>query len=181
MPTTKATNQTQVTKTKRGKGFRFITRLEWGASPLTAYSNKIAPSYREGIVIHHSVTSEGGSLSAVKSILRQIDALHHREGYGGIGYNIAVDYAGRVYRARGVNVQGAHTVNANAKNYGVVYIGDGRKRITPEAVNAIQDVVDYLEGHSKKRLKIYGHQDLWATACPGPKIQKLVENGTFRR
>lgn len=176
MATMKATSQSRL-----AKGFRFISRLEWGAQPLNAYNNKIAPGYRSGVVIHHSVTPEGGSLKAVKSILRQIDNLHRSKGYGGIGYNIAVDYAGRVYRARGVNVQGAHVVNNNAKNYGIVYIGDGRKRITPEAVTAIQDTIDWLEKHSGKKLRIYGHQDLYATACPGPKIQKLVENGTFRR
>ena len=176
MSTTKATPQSKVTKTK---GFRFISRLEWGAKPLTAYSSKMPASYRTGVVIHHSVTSEGGSLKAVKSILRQIDAQHRAQGYGGIGYNIAVDYAGRVYRARGVNILGAHVVNNNGRNYGIVYIGDGRKRITKEATESITNVVSWLEDHSGHKLKVYGHQDLWATACPGPKIQKLVDNGTF--
>lgn len=176
MSTTKATQQSKATNTK---GFRFISRLEWGAKPLTAYSNRIAPRYRDGVVIHHSVTAEGNSMGDVKATLRQIDNLHRSKGYGGIGYNIAVDYAGRVYRARGVNIQGAHTVNANAKNYGIVYIGDGRKRITKEATDAITKTVAWLEKHSGHKLKVYGHQDLYATACPGPKIQKLVDNGTF--
>lgn len=156
-----------------------IKREDWGAKPLTAYSNTISPSYRTGVVVHHSVTSEGKSQKDVEAMLRMIDNMHRSKGYGGIGYNLAVDYAGRVYEARGINIMGCHTSNANGKNYGVVYIGDGRERITKEAVDAIQRVVNRLQNNSKKKLKVYGHQDLWATACPGPKIQKLVEDGTF--
>lgn len=158
---------------------RFITRRSWGAKPLTAYSNRISPSYRTGVVIHHSVTSEGTSREAVEGTLRQIDSYHRSRGFGGIGYNIAVDYAGRVYRARGVHVQGCHTVDANARNYGIVYIGDGREHISREAVKAIQKTVGKLQRRSRKKLKVFGHQDLWATACPGGKIQRLVDNGTF--
>ncbi|CAB4153226.1 lysozyme [uncultured Caudovirales phage] len=156
-----------------------IKRTDWGAKPLTAYSTRIDPTYRTGVVIHHSVTSEGKSQKDVEAILRMIDGLHRSKGYGGIGYNIAVDYAGRVYEARGVNTIGAHVVNANGHNYGIVYIGDGRERITDEAVEAIQGLVNKLQVNSKKKLKVYGHQELWATACPGPKIQKLVANGKF--
>ena len=158
---------------------RWISRAEWGAKPLTAYSNKVSHSYRTGVVIHHSVTAEGKSQADVMATLRMIDNLHRTKGYGGIGYNIAVDYAGRIYRARGVNVMGCHVSNANGRNYGVVYIGDGRKRITPEAQKAIQRVVNHLQGKAKKKLKIFGHQELWATACPGPKIQTLVEKRVF--
>jgi hypothetical protein len=156
-----------------------IKRSEWGAKPLTAYSNRIDPSYRTGIAIHHSVTSEGKSQKDVEAILRMIDGMHRSKGYGGIGYNIAVDYAGRVYEARGVNVLGAHVANANARNYGIVYIGDGRERITKPAVESIKKLVTRLQNNSRKKLKVYGHQDLAPTACPGPKIYKLVKDGTF--
>ena len=156
-----------------------IKRTEWGAKPLTAYSTRIDATYRTGIAIHHSVTSEGKSQNEVEAILRMIDNLHRSKGYGGIGYNLAVDFAGRVYEARGVNILGAHVSNANARNYGIVYIGDGRERITDAAVEAIQGLVKKLQVNSKKKLKIYGHQELAPTACPGPKIQKLVANGKF--
>lgn len=157
----------------------WITRKQWGAKPLTAYSNIISPSYRTGVVIHHSVTPEGKSQADVMATLRSIDALHRSKGYGGIGYNMAVDYAGRVYRARGMNVMGAHTSNANGRNYGIVYIGDGRKRITDEAVTSMQRVIARMQKNSKKKLKVYGHQDLAETACPGTKIYKLIKKGTF--
>lgn len=157
----------------------WITRAQWGAKPLTAYSNKISPAYRTGVVIHHSVTSEGKSQADVMATLRNIDNLHRAKGYGGIGYNMAVDYAGRVYRARGMHVMGAHVSNANGRNYGIVYIGDGRKRITDEAVTSMQRVIARMQAASKKKLKVYGHQELAPTACPGTKIQAKIKKGVF--
>lgn len=157
----------------------WITRAEWGAKPLTAFSNKISPTYRTGVAIHHSVTPEGNSKADVMATLRSIDALHRSKGYGGIGYNMAVDYAGRVYRARGMHIMGAHVSNANGRNYGIVYIGDGRKRITDEAVKSMQRIITRMQAASKKKLKVYGHQELASTACPGTKIQRLINKGVF--
>ena len=157
----------------------WITRAAWGAKPLTAWSQHVAPSYRTGVVIHHSVTAEGKSRKQVEATLRQIDDLHRAKGYGGIGYNVVVDYAGRIYRARGVNRMGCHTVNNNARYFGVCYIGDGRKRITPEATKAIQNVVARLQKKSGHKLDVVGHQDLYATACPGDKIYKKIQQGVF--
>lgn len=154
-----------------------ITRKEWGAKPLTAYNYKIEPAYRTGIAIHHSVTAEGRSRPEVESILRQIDDYQRSKGYGGIGYNIAVDYAGRIYAARGMNRMGVHVVDANSRNYGVVYIGNGDKRITDDAVVGIRKVVRLLQQNSDRKLRIYGHRDLYATACPGAEIYRLIKRG----
>lgn len=156
-----------------------ISRKDWGAKPITKYNYKIEPSYRTGIAIHHSVTAEGKSRQDVESILRQIDDYQRAKGYGGIGYNIAVDYAGRIYAARGMNRMGVHVVDANSRNYGVVYIGDGRVRITNDAVKGIRQVVHRLQQNSDKKLRVYGHKDLYATACPGDKIYKLIKDGRF--
>ena len=156
-----------------------IKREQWGAKPLTAYSNKVSPSSRTKIVIHHSVTSEGTSRKAVEGILKRIDDQHRRNGWGGIGYNLVVDYAGRVYEARGINVLGAHAARSNTVAYGICYIGDGRKRITPEAIEAIRKLVKKLQRRSSKKLEVVGHGDVNSTSCPGGKIYKLIKGGVF--
>lgn len=156
-----------------------IRRKAWGAKPLTAYNWNIDPQYRTGIIIHHSVTPEGKSRQDVEATLRQIDDGDRREGYGGIGYNLAVDYAGRIYVARGINRIGAHAADANSRNYGICYIGDGRVRISQDAVKAIRRAVDRLQQHSGKKLRVYGHKDINPTACPGDKIYKLIKDGKF--
>lgn len=156
-----------------------IKRQQWGAKPLTAYTNTISPARRSRIVVHHSVTSEGRTRAQVERILRRIDDQHRGNGWGGIGYNLAVDYAGRIYEARGIDIQGAHARGANFDGYGIVYIGDGRTRITPKAVNAIKGLVVSLQRRSSKKLNVVGHKDVNSTACPGDKIYDLVKSGDF--
>jgi hypothetical protein len=156
-----------------------IKRQQWGAKPVTAYSSTVRPATRTRIVIHHSVTSEGKTQAQVESILRRIDDQHRGNGWGGIGYNLAVDYDGRIYEARGVDIMGAHARGANFNGYGIVYIGDGRNRITPKAVNAIKGLVVSLQRRSSKRLNVVGHKDVNSTACPGDKIYDLVKSGQF--
>jgi hypothetical protein len=158
-----------------------IPRSKWGAMPITKGGQKVDPSRRTGVVIHHSVTAEGKSQADVEKILRQIDSFHRSRGWGGIGYNIAVDYAGRIYEARGIDILGAHTSKRNTPNYGVVYIGDTRKNLTPDAVIAMQHVIDMLQAHSRKKLNVTGHGMLMATACPGPMLRAEIEKGKFER
>jgi LysM repeat protein len=156
-----------------------IKRSQWGAKPLTKYTNAIKPGVRSQIVIHHSVTAEGKTQLEVEGILRRIDAQHRTNGWGGIGYNIAVDYAGRVYEARGIDIHGAHARGANIKGYGIVYIGDGRKNVTPEAVQAIRTLVIELQARSMKKLEVVGHYIINATACPGQLLINEIRKGTF--
>lgn len=156
-----------------------ITRAAWGAKTLNAYASKVEPSKRTGIVIHHSVTAQGKSQAAVEKILRQIDDQHRGKGWGGIGYNLAVDYAGRIYEARGLNVLGAHTAGANTANYGIVYIGDGRKPVPTAAVEALRACVVTCRSNSAKRLPVAPHSVFYATECPGKNLFTLVQSGTF--
>jgi LysM repeat protein len=156
-----------------------IKRDKWGAKPLTKYTNTIKPGARTRVVIHHSVTAEGKTQVEVEGILRRIDEQHRKNGWGGIGYNIAVDYAGRVYEARGIDIHGAHATGSNIAGYGVVYIGDGRKNVTPEAVKAIRTLVIELQARSLKKLEVVGHYIINATACPGQLLINELKNGTF--
>jgi hypothetical protein len=151
-----------------------ITRKEWGAKPITEYNTKIAPPQRTSVVIHHSVTSEGKSQAEVEAILRKIDNQHRSKGWGGIGYNLAVDYDGRVYEARGLDILGAHASGVNTKAYGVCYIGDGRKGITEKGILGIKKAIVLVQNHSAKKLKVVGHRDVNSTGCPGDKIYRLM-------
>jgi hypothetical protein len=156
-----------------------IRRKTWGALPITKYNQKIAPPIRTSVVIHHSVTAEGNTQKQVEATLRRIDAQHRSNGWGGIGYNLAVDYAGRVYEARGLDILGAHASGVNTKSYGICYIGDGRKRITDKGILGIKEAIVLVQNHSAKALKVVGHQNVNATACPGDKIQKLITDKQF--
>jgi hypothetical protein len=156
-----------------------ITREEWGARP-RQNPRIIEHSYRTGVVIHHSVTATGDSQKDVEAILRQIDAYHIERDMGGIGYNLCVDYAGRIYVGRGLRYQGAHVVDNNARNYGICYIGDGRNPVPKAAVAGIKKAVNLCRDRAGHKLAIKGHQDLWPTACPGDNLMRLVNSGAFR-
>jgi LysM repeat protein len=156
-----------------------IKREQWGAKPLTKYTNTIKPGARTRIVIHHSVTSEGANQAGVEAILRRIDDQHRNNGWGGIGYNIAVDSAGRVYEARGIDIHGAHASGSNIAGYGIVYIGDGRKNVSAEAVKAIRNLVIELQARSLKKLEVVGHHQVNRTECPGPLLIAELTKGTF--
>ena len=156
-----------------------ITRKQWGALPVTKYKEKIAPPVRTQVVIHHSVTSEGKTQAQVEATLRNIDKQHRGNGWGGIGYNLAVDYDGRIYEARGLDILGAHASGVNTKSYGICYIGDGRKGITDKGVAGIQKAIALVQNHSAKKLKVVGHRDVNSTACPGDKIYVLITGKKF--
>lgn len=151
-----------------------IKRKEWGALPLNAYKYRVDPRRRTGIVIHHSVTETGHSKDDVIEILRRIDKQHQDKGWGGIGYNLAVDYAGRIYEGRAMNWLGAHTAGHNTANYGIVFIGDGRKTIPKSTLKGIQELIRLCERNSNKQLIVRGHRDYGQTLCPGGKLYQYI-------
>jgi hypothetical protein len=156
-----------------------ITRSDWGAGRLTAYTSTIKPANRTGIIIHHSVTAQGTDQASVAGILRTIDKFHRSKGWGGIGYNFAVDHAGRVYEARGRDIIGVHASGSNTVNFGICFIGNSDKKVSPKAVAAIAKLVENLQNASGKKLKVQGHRDVNSTGCPGSKLYTEITAGTF--
>jgi hypothetical protein len=156
-----------------------ITRSDWGAGRLTAYSSTIKPANRTGIIIHHSVTAQGTDEASVAGILRTIDKFHRSKGWGGIGYNFAVDHAGRVYEARGRDIIGVHASGSNTANFGICFIGNSDKKVSDKAVAAIAKIVENLQNASGKKLKVQGHRDVNSTGCPGSKLYTEIKAGTF--
>jgi hypothetical protein len=156
-----------------------ITRSDWGAGRLTAHTSTIKPANRTGIIIHHSVTAQGTTEASVSSILRTIDGFHRRKGWGGIGYNFAVDHQGRVYEARGRDIIGVHAAGSNTANFGICFIGNSDKKLTPKAVAAIAKLVENLQNAAGKNLKVQGHRDVNSTGCPGSKLYTEIQAGTF--
>ncbi len=110
-----------------------------------------------GIVLHHA---------AANGSVQDVHNWHLANGWAGIGYHFYVRKDGSIYRGRPENWIGSHTSGHNSKigicaegNFDVEQMGAAQK-------NAIIELLDYLyEKYGK--LKVYGHRDLDATACPG--------------
>lgn len=134
----------------------------------------------QGIVIHHSVTSQSVSVEC-------IDKMHKARGWRGIGYHYLIhkDIAGHweVSKGRKENIRGAHCPSKN-NCLGICVAGNYQNDI---ATNKMQNVLRrlcitlcYKYGWDSKR--IYYHRQFRDTLCPGdnlidwiPKLQEEID------
>lgn len=151
-----------------------ITRAQWGSTQDTFRAGTVAPAQRVGVVLHHSVTGEGGSRSAVEDLLRMIERLDRDTNHWPGTYNFAVDYAGRVYEMSGRDGIGTHTAGHNTAYWGVCFIGDGRKDYPLAAERATTALVAELQLTAGHALQVVGHRDLNNTECPGALIEATL-------
>ena len=111
----------------------------------------------DGLVLHHAASN--GSVYDVHN-------WHLALGWAGIGYHFYVRKDGSVYRGRPEKWLGSHTSGHNSK-IGICAEGNfDEEQMSTAQKNAIIELLAYLYGKYGK-LKVYGHRDLDATACPG--------------
>ena len=162
-----------------------ISRSEWGAhSPRSVSRDRKA----EGIVIHHSATSNRPPAMPVEAelprsamVIRsiQIDHMHRR--WADIGYNFFISRGGLIFEGRagsaenaeaGYVVQGAHAgiKQINATMFGVCLEGtfSDPSCITAEEWNAAVELCAWLAWLGDfDTSNTWGHQRFKDTACPG--------------
>lgn len=146
-----------------------ITRAEWGARPPRARQT-VVWAQRSEFVVHHTAGPR-------TQTARQIQAFHMgpQRGWSDVGYNFLVDQAGRVYEGRGWLVVGAHCPGHNERGIGVAFIGDDDP--TPAALRSIRWLYEQACARAERRLVARGHGQLYATSCPGPRLQAWVNDG----
>jgi hypothetical protein len=130
------------------------------------------------ITIHH----QGGRPSVTRvqnSVMAEIDAIyggHRRLRYGDIAYHFVVDYAGRVWEGRSLAYEGAHVSAQNARNLGILFLGNFEQQ-TPsgESIASVTKLVELLrERFGVKGHRLYGHRDLGSSVCPGKHLYPHV-------
>lgn len=96
-----------------------------------------------------------------------------------IGYNYAVDQAGRVWELAGRR-QAAHAASdanpdANAELYGVLFVVATGEEVSDAAIAAFRELRAHLGAH----LPVMGHGDVRGaqTACPGPSVRAAIAAG----
>lgn len=110
------------------------------------------------LILHHSAGSGGPE---------DIHRIHRARGWAGIGYHYYVRRDGSVYTGRSENMVGTHTAGHNHDSIGVCFEGNFERESMNDAQFAagaelLADILERFPG-----LKIQGHRDLYATACPG--------------
>lgn len=165
------------------------------------------PNHILGAAVHHSVSWYPQSYANATETLerahiREIDALHVQEGYGGFGYHLTAFPSGRLYQCGDLLSQRAHVTGNNDKLLGIVAIGrfDAGYQYPPndKQLAALASGIQYLQeavfiGRTVSGgFDIHGHND-WATllhngdptACAGllnnigdwyPRALKLVQD-----
>ena len=164
-----------------------IPRSGWGADEsLMTW----LPEYRplRAIVIHHTVTGDGGVDPA--AVVRAIYYYHAIvRGWGDIGYNYLVDHLGNIYegRAGGVGVVGGHALAYNWGSIGMALIGDFQQQDVPSAM--LEALTTFLAWQCRDHFihptaerffidqmlpEIMGHRDCADTVCPGDRAYMLL-------
>lgn len=112
------------------------------------------------IILHH----EAAQTATVEDIHR----FHKSKGWGGIAYHLYVRKDGSVYRGRPIAYRGAHTSNYNYMSVGICCEGNfENEKMSDKQYEALCDAIEYVQGVYGTALKIIGHKEVGATACPG--------------
>ncbi len=180
-----------------------ISRDVWCISDNCNYIEEHRYSPATHMVVHHTVSSNEPTDWA--AIVRAIWSFHtHSRGWGDIGYNYLVDQNGIIYEGHysddyvNLDVEGAHSGDANLGSMGVALIGTFTESthaipgITPPSV-MVNSLVDLLSWKADQRdINVYdatntlpeigwglphlmGHRNVFgSTECPGDQAHNLI-------
>lgn len=130
------------------------------------------------ITVHHSGVDSSAirSQSQAAKHLESIRQSHVRNGWADIGYHYIIDPQGRVWEGRSVWKQGAHVKDENEHNLGVMLMGNfDRQQPTADALRSLQSVlVAQMRSCRVATNRVYTHQELKPTACPGRNLQSKM-------
>lgn len=150
---------------------QIVTREGWGARPPRNARDvvRVDWSARQEFMVHHTDGPKAQRIRAIQDF--------HMDGRGwnDIGYNFLVDEDGTIYEGRGWLVVGAHCPDHNRSGIGVAFVG--RNNPTPAAMKSIRGLYDEACRRAGRKLRKRGHGQLFATACPGPRLQGWVNAG----
>jgi hypothetical protein len=104
----------------------------------------------------------------------QVRAQHMSQGWNTIGYHIGLGPEGGIYLLRPRNCVGAHTLGFNTGYIGFSVHGTLGDNWTKAQLRAYRYAIKKF-GYSN--LRVYGHNDLNSTSCPGSFKAKYVSKG----
>lgn len=123
-----------------------------------------------------------------KSLFLGIDQAHKAKGWTACGYPFGIARSGTLFLLRPATVIGAHVLNQNSGNVGVVCHGTtGDKPTEAQAAtlrwllaNAHTTALPPSHRVDLRALPVKGHNDWMATACPGDFKPMYVSRGRER-
>lgn len=152
-----------------------VSRSGWDATPWQGSTVTVSLSQRTEFMMHY----DGGVpiYRTGVSVPQAIERTHLNNGWSGIGYNFVVDQNGTIFEGRGWSLQGAHCPGHNTSAFGVQIAIGGDQRPSEAALNSARALYDEACRRTGRTLRKLGHNDGYATSCPGPHLDAWVENG----
>lgn len=171
-PTTPAPSTT----TAAGPGnVRVLSRSTWAkADPIQSRINKMGDV--DLITVHHEGWTpvwfeDSGTTAARIETIRKSHLERLRA--GDIGYHYVIDRAGRVWEGRNIAYQGAHVSENNENNLGIMCLGNfDQQQPTQAQLGSLRStLVALMKQHRVPARKVYTHQEIKPTSCPGKVLQ----------
>lgn len=161
-----------------------LPRSAWTKTPNNRPTPLSAAS-TTSITLHYpavgKITLAGETQAKTASRLEGWRKMHTgQNGWRDIGYNYAVDQAGRVYFLTGLRV-GAHagTNPGNQTSVGVLLVLGDNETPTDAMIAGVRSLRAEILRTRPKAQAVKGHRDWKSTACPGQKTYDLIKAGVF--
>lgn len=142
------------------------------------------------ITIHHDgidvfTSTDANDAARRMEQVRQAHVSGRR--WADIGYHFIIDPAGRVWEGRSIRYQGAHVQDNNPGNLGILCLGHYDRQSPSAATTQSLDrfVAQQMRRYRVPISKVYTHQEIMPTACPGRNMQRYMvatrgSSGTLR-
>jgi hypothetical protein len=157
-----------------------MPRSAWvqGTPPKMQFSKPMRGVQR--ITVHHDALNTNGGRGQAWAVERLNSIRRSHMGRGrewvDIGYHYIIDPDGRVWEGRPISIEGAHVAATNDHNLGIMCMGNFvEQRPTPSQISTLDDfVAAQMRIHRVPITRIYTHQELKQTACPGRNLQRYM-------
>lgn len=160
------------------------SRDHWGARPYEAHY-LLDRDRVEGIALHWpAITKRLTDVEQVEAALRSWQQYHmDTRGWSDIAYQVAIDQAGNTYRLRGLRYRSAANGDENLnQRFGalLLVVAEGEKP-SEKLVTTTRRIIGKHRALFPLSRRIVGHGQIRPepTACPGPAIQRLINDGAF--
>ena len=156
-----------------------LPRSQWTRrGPIKSRINPMGGISR--ITLHHEGSDpvHFDNYAETRDHFKLVQKSHVGRNFADIGYHFMIDRAGRIWEGRSLVYQGAHVSQNNEHNIGVMVLGNfDLQRPTNAQLQVMRAMVSELRRHYHVPIKrIYTHQELMPTRCPGTSLQPVVSS-----
>jgi hypothetical protein len=134
------------------------------------------------VVIHYTAAAdcpEGDDRSAYARFLRSLQASYLASRGYSLGYSVAVATVGESWAIRWTDIAPAATKGHNGHTFAILVTVDGDRPASSAAVAEVRRLVGMAATLAGRSLRIVGHGELGATACPGAGLRAQIAAGVF--